>query len=66
VSSQTATIDLRPTDDHLSVRVEYRHDQAAGPTYFRGVVFGDGSSATPFLPNARSQDTLTVGATAWF
>jgi hypothetical protein len=66
VSSQTATIDVRPTEDHLSVRLEYRHDMAAGPTYFRGVVVGDGSTANPFLPNGRSQDTLTVGATAWF
>ena len=66
VASQTATVDLRPTDDHLSFRIEYRHDSAAGPTYFRGDVAGDGSAANPFVPNARAQDTLTLGATAWF
>ncbi|MGH7272269.1 MAG: outer membrane beta-barrel protein, partial [Polyangiaceae bacterium] len=66
VSSATATLDVRPTGDHLSVRFEYRHDQADGAIYFRGSVAGSGSTTSPFIPNATSQDTLTVGATGWF
>jgi hypothetical protein len=66
VSSGTVTLDFRPTPDNLSVRLEYRHDQADGAMYFRGTTMGDGSAASPFVPNARSQDTLTLGATSWF
>ena len=66
VSSGTATLDVRPAPDNLSVRLEYRHDQADGDMYFRGTVTGDGSSASPFVPNTNHQDTLTLGATARF
>jgi hypothetical protein len=66
VSSATATIDIRP-HDNVSFRVEVRHDQADGLLYFKGrTIAGDGSAASPFVPNARSQQTLTLGATAWF
>ncbi len=65
VSSATATIDVRPTPDHLSIRLEYRHDHADGDMFFRGQVTGDGVT-TPYVPNTTSQDTLTLGATAWF
>jgi len=63
VSSATATIHVRPAEN-LSLRLEYRHDHAAGEMYFRDRVVGvlDGG----FLPNASYQDTLTAGATAWF
>lgn len=64
VSSATLTFDLRPADN-LSFRVEYRHDQAAADLYYKGLVpirIQDGL----FIPNARGQDTLTAGATAWF
>jgi hypothetical protein len=66
VSSATATLDVRPIDDHLSIRLEYRHDASDEPLYFGRDVPGNGSAATPFLPNARTQDTLLFGATAWF
>lgn len=76
VSSATASFELRP-HEHVSFRLEYRHDQSAGDsaecragtstscTYFRGHVTGDGLT-TPFVRNAISQDTATLGATAWF
>ncbi|HEY1960306.1 MAG TPA: outer membrane beta-barrel protein [Polyangiaceae bacterium] len=63
VSSQTATVDVRPTDN-ISVRLEFRHDQSELPIYFQGRVATDASGN--FLPNAMTQDTLTLGATAWF
>lgn len=65
VSSGTATVDVRPTDDHLSIRLEYRHDQADGLLYFKSSVDGDGSSAHPYVGNSHRQDTLLLGATAW-
>ena len=64
--SGTLTLDARPTENNLSFRVEYRHDASEAPAFFRGTVQGDGSPANPFVPNARSQDTLLVGMTAWF
>ncbi len=64
VSSATATLDARP-HDNVSVRLEYRHDAAAGPTYFRGAVATDMTTGA-FVPNAASQDTLTLGLTTWF
>ncbi|MDB5215045.1 MAG: outer membrane protein, partial [Myxococcaceae bacterium] len=66
VSSFTATVDVRP-HDNISVRLEARHDQADGLLYFTGdSIVGDGSARTPYLPNARSQETVLLGATAWF
>ena len=65
VSSGTATFEVRPHDQFL-VRLEYRHDAAEKPIYFGRNVRGDGTDASPFLANARTQETLTLGATAWF
>jgi len=62
VSSATGTLDFRP-HDNISLRVEYRHDQAAADAYFKGqvpIVLGQP------VPTARGQDTLTLGATTWF
>lgn len=64
VTSGTATIDYRP-HERTSFRLEYRHDHAADDMYFARVVAGDGVS-TPYVPNREYQDTITIGATAWF
>ncbi|MBK8173056.1 MAG: porin [Sandaracinaceae bacterium] len=64
VSSGTLTLEARPAD-HVSFRLEFRHDQAASQIYYGGDVSGDGTSM-PFLANSRAQNTLTLGATAWF
>ncbi len=63
VTSGTFTADVRP-HPNLSLRLEYRHDQANGDMFFAGKVEGDGAAA-PYAPNARSQDTLTAGLTGW-
>jgi hypothetical protein len=65
VASGTATIEAKP-HEQVSFRLEGRHDQAAGDLYYRGKVQGDGSKAAPFVPNARAQNTVTLGVTAWF
>ena len=49
----------------LSVRLEYRHDQAQDDSFFGGDVEGDGVTM-PFVPNRKAQDTLTLGAVASF
>lgn len=64
VSSGTVTIDARP-QENVSLRLEYRHDHAAGPTYFGGAVPTD-SATGAFVPNANAQDTLTLGMVAGF
>jgi hypothetical protein len=65
VASQTLTFDYHP-QDQISIRLEGRHDGAAGDMYFKGTVQGDGSSAGPYVPNAKSQTTVTLGVTSWF
>jgi hypothetical protein len=65
ITSGTVTLDVRPVDQ-LSIRAEYRHDVSEAPLFFGRNVRGDGSSAAPFLANARTQDTALLGATAWF
>lgn len=57
VTSGTATVDVRPVKG-LSTRLELKHDVARDPLYFRGDAPND-------APNARSQTTLLLGATAW-
>lgn len=56
VQSLTGTFDARPAD-HVSIRLEFRHDSAADPIYFKG------SNAAA---SAKSQSTVTFGMTAWF
>ena len=63
VTEGTLTLDARPADT-ISVRVEVRHDQAQAPLYFQGAVATDPDG--DFIPDARSQNTVTVGAVAWF
>jgi len=63
VASQTATFDARP-NANMSVRLEVRHDQSEAPIYFAGDVATD--ALGDYVPNARSQTTVTVGAVAWF
>ena len=62
--SLTLTTDVRPADN-LSVRLEYRHDRANAEMFYKGEVARDVMSGTD-IPTARSQQTLTLGATTWF
>lgn len=64
IGSGTVTVAHQPVDG-VSIRLELRHDHAKTPVFFGGDVAGDGV-ATPFVPNRRAQDTVTLGATAWF
>jgi hypothetical protein len=57
VSSGTLTCGYQPSD-HVSFRLEYRHDHAQAPMYFRGKVVEEEA-------DARRQDTILLGATAW-
>jgi len=64
VAEGTATLAYQPADG-LSIRLEYRHDQAQSDAFFGGTVTGDGV-ATPYAFNRKTQDTATLGVTAWF
>lgn len=65
VVSATGTLDLRPTQG-LSCRLEVRRDSAERELYFQNRVSGDGSTAAPYVPNARSQTTVLAGMVVWF
>jgi hypothetical protein len=64
VSSGTATVGIDPATG-ISFRIEFRHDQAEAPTFFRGDAKPRevGGAAEP---SSRSQDTVTLGITSWF
>jgi hypothetical protein len=64
VTSGTGTLGFRPHEAVL-VRLEYRYDHAAGPTYFRGLVVTDPTTGLG-VPNARTQQTMTVGTAVRF
>lgn len=64
VASATGTIDIR-LRDNLLFRAEIRHDRGQGEMFFQGPVEGNGSIASPYVPNARAQSTLTLGVTTW-
>jgi hypothetical protein len=64
VAEATVTLAYQPVDG-LSIRAEFRHDQAASDAFFGGAVSGDGA-ATPYVFNRKAQDTLALGVTAWF
>lgn len=59
VSSATTTLAFQPVS-RISVRLEYRHDHAASAMYYRG------EPAAGDAADARKQDTLTLGVTAWY
>lgn len=65
MASAAVAADARP-HPNVSFRLEGRHDAAGGPTFHRGEVPGDGTAASPYVANARTQTTLTLGVTAWF
>lgn len=64
VASATLTVDWRPVEDGLSLRVEGRHDDANTDMYFAGDVDMDTSGA-PIL-DASQQNTVTVAVITWF
>lgn len=64
IASGTATLALQPADG-ISLRLELRHDRAKTEVFFGGDVAGDGL-VMPFEANRRAQNTLTLGAVAWF
>lgn len=65
VRSGTATFEVKP-HENLLVRLEGRHDVAEQPLYYGRDVRGDGTTIAPFVPNGRTQTTITLGASAWF
>jgi hypothetical protein len=65
VGSGTLTAELRP-EDNLSLRLEYRYDRADQPIYYRGEIAPPDPLLGASPTNARAQQTLTLGAVAWF
>lgn len=65
LGSLTSTLDYRP-HRNVSLRLEHRFDSAASDVFYRRQVMGDGSPGSPYVANARRQNTITLGATAWY
>ncbi len=64
VASATATLDLRMLD-HLSLMLEARHDHAADTLFLAAGSPLDGPA--PQVPTrSRTQQTITLGVSAWF
>jgi hypothetical protein len=63
VLSGTATLELRPSVDCFSIRLEYRHDESDrdNPMYYTRGFAADGSQRL-----AATQNTMTVGLIGWF
>ena len=61
----TLTLDFRP-HPNFSIRPEYRHDRGNANAFFSNQVAGAGTAESPYVPNAKTQDTLTLGIVGWF
>jgi hypothetical protein len=64
VASGTMTAEFRP-HERVSMRLEYRHDEAAGKMFY-GPVANGVASTTSIEPDRSYQNTVTLGATTWF
>ena len=64
IASGTATLAYQPARG-VSVRFEYRHDQADTDVFFGGEVATDPMTMA-FVPDRKQQDTGTLGVTTWF
>ena len=64
VSSHAVCLERR-FGDFAAAKLEYRHDQAASPLYFRGQVKRDLIGGAD-LANTDNQQTLTLALTSWF
>ncbi len=64
VASGTATVDVRPHES-VSLRLEGRHDEAAGNMFY-GTNAPRDTTTNTLLPNRSFQNTVTLGMTAWF
>jgi hypothetical protein len=64
MASGTATLAYQPVGG-VSIRIEYRHDQAERDVFFGGDVAVEPMTMT-FVADRDVQDTATLGVTAWF
>lgn len=64
VASATLTAEVKPTE-HLSLRLEGRHDDANAPMFFKGAVATDPATGAD-VPTSTRQDTVTLAAIAGF
>lgn len=64
IGSGTLTLDARPVD-HVSFKLEYRHDESDGDLFYRGAVSRD-MTTMDWIANARRQDTVLAGMSVWF
>lgn len=64
----TATLSVPIVKNHLMLRMEYRYDSSRFKFFYKGQPELDPSpdAKEPYIPNATSQNTLTLGLVGWF
>ena len=62
----TTTLSLPIVPNHLMMRLEYRHDSSKLNWFYKGTLQPTNDSHQPFIPNAKNQNTLTMGLVGWF
>lgn len=65
VASVTGTVDLRPFDN-VSIRAEFRHDNADAAIYYDDNNLSRPGVAPELIGRRATQNTVTVGMTAWY
>lgn len=62
----TTTLSQVLVENHLMIRLEYRHDYGTQNWFYKGNLTPSGKSDYPFLTNARQQNTLSFSVVGWF
>lgn len=64
--SFTGTFSHVLVEDHLMLRMEYRHDYGTQDWFYKGTLQPSGNAGYPYLSNARRQNTLSFSLVGWF
>lgn len=63
----TGTLSVPVVPNHLMLRFEYRHDNSTLNWFYKGDLEKSTEPGSyPYIPNAKNQNTLTVGMVGWF
>ena len=64
--SFTGTFSQVLVENHLMLRVEYRHDYGTQNWFYRGALQPSGNDSYPFLTNTDRQHTVSISIVGWF
>ncbi|MDX1652017.1 MAG: outer membrane beta-barrel protein [Brumimicrobium sp.] len=64
--SFTGTLSHMLVEDHLMIRLEFRHDYGTQNWFYRGELQPSGYDKSPYLTNTNNQNTLSFSVVGWF